>query len=82
MIQQSHSGHISRQNFNSGRYIYPYVHTELVSKAKTLKHPKCPSTNEWIKIWYIYTMGYYTTIAKNKITPFALAWMELVRFSY
>ena len=77
MIQQSHSGHISRQNFNSGTYIYPYVHTELVSKAKTLKHPKCPPTNEWIKIWDIYT-----TIAKNKITPFALAWMELVRFSY
>ena len=38
--------------------------------AKTWKQPKCPST-EWIKkIWYIYTMEYYTAI-KRRIMPFA-----------
>ena len=35
-------------------------------------------TDEWIqKIWYTYTMEYYSAIEKNKIMPFAAAWMQL-----
>ena len=35
-------------------------------------------TDEWIKkIWYIYTMEYYSAIEKNKIMLFAATWVEL-----
>ena len=50
----------------------------LFTIAKTWKQPKCPSTDEWIKkMWYIYTIEYYSAIKKNKIMPFAAAWMQL-----
>ena len=34
-------------------------------------------TEEWIKMWNIYTMEYYSAIKKNKVLPFATTWMEL-----
>ena len=45
--------------------------------AKTWKQPKCPSTDERIKkMWYMYTMEYYSAIEKNGIVPFAATWMD------
>ena len=41
------------------------------------KLPKCSSVNEWIKkLWYIYTMEYYTA-GKKEPLPFLTAWLNL-----
>ena len=45
---------------------------------KTLKQPKCPSTENWMKkMWYIYTTEYYSVFEKNGIMPFEAMWMDL-----
>ena len=43
-----------------------------------MEAPKCPSTDEWIKkMWYIYTVKYYSVIERNEIMPFAALSMDL-----
>ena len=50
----------------------------LFTIAKVWKQPRSPSTDEWIKkMWYIYTVEYYSAIKKKDITPFAATWMDL-----
>ena len=55
--------------------MHPCVHGCTIPKA--WKQPKCPLTDEWIKMWYIYTMEYYTAIKRNKIVQFVEMWMDL-----
>ena len=45
--------------------------------ARSWKQPKCPLTDEWIKMWYIYTMEYYSAIKRNEIGSFVETWMDL-----
>ena len=50
----------------------------LFTIAKTWKQPKCPSAAKWIKkMWYIYTMEYYSAIKNDDIMPFSATWMDL-----
>ena len=50
----------------------------LFTIPKTWKQSKCPLTDEWIKkMWYIYTMEYYSSIKMNKIMSFAATWVDL-----
>ena len=46
--------------------------------ARTWKPPRCPSADEWIrKLWYIYTMEYYSAIKKNTLESVLMRWMKL-----
>jgi hypothetical protein len=46
--------------------------------ARSWKERRCPSTEEWIlKMWYIYTMKYYSAIKNNEFMKFLDKWMDL-----
>ena len=56
----------------------PMFIAALFTIARSWKQPKRPSTDKWIKkMWYIYTMEYYSAIRKNETLPFAATWMDL-----
>ena len=50
----------------------------LFITAKTWTQPRCPSADEWLrKLWYIYTMEYYSAIKKNSFESVLMRWMKL-----
>ena len=57
--------------------MYPNVHRSNVYNSQTWKQPRCPSADEWIrKLWYIYTMEYYSVIKKNTFESVLMRWMK------
>ena len=55
-----------------------YVHSNTIIIARSWKEPRYPSTEEWMqKMWYIYTMEYYSSIRNNEFMKFLGKWMEL-----
>jgi len=64
---------------NITRTYDPYMFiAALFIIAGIWKEPRCPSTEEWIqKMWYIYTMEYYSAIKNNDFMKFIGKWMEL-----
>jgi hypothetical protein len=66
------------QHSYSKGFCTPMSIVALFTIAKLWKRPRCPTTNEWIKkMWYLYTMEFYSAMKKNKILSFASKWMEL-----
>ena len=56
----------------------PIFITALFIIARTWKQPRCPSADKWMrKLWYIYTMEYYSAIKKNAFEPVLMRWMKL-----
>ena len=56
----------------------PMFTAALLTIARSWKQPKCPLTDKWIKkIWYMYTMEYYSAIKRNEIGSFIEMWMDL-----
>jgi hypothetical protein len=52
--------------------------TALFTIAKLWKQPRCPTTDECIKkMWYLYTMEFYSATKKDEILSFAGKWMKL-----
>ena len=50
----------------------------LFTIARTWKQPRYPSADEWIrKLWYIYTMEYYSSIKRNTFESVLLRWINL-----
>jgi hypothetical protein len=50
----------------------------LFTISKLWKQPRYPTTDEWIKkMWYSYTMEFYSSMKKNEILSFTSKWMEL-----
>ena len=45
----------------------PLFIAALFTVARTWKQPRGPSTDEWMKLWYIYTMEYYLAIEMEHI---------------
>ena len=46
--------------------------------ARTWEQPRCPSADEWIrKLWYLYTVEYYSAIKKNASESVLMRWMKL-----
>ena len=55
----------------------PLFIAALFTIARTWKQPRCASTDEWIKLWYIYTMEYYSAIKRNTFESVLMRWMNL-----
>ena len=69
------------QSLSSQPYICKLNKTccTLFTIARTWKQPRCPSADEWIrKLWYIYTMEYYSAIKKNALESVLMRWMEAI----
>ena len=50
----------------------------LFTIARTWKQHRCPSADEWKrKLWYVYTMEYYSAIKKNTFESVLMRWMKL-----
>ena len=56
----------------------PVFITALFIIARTWKQPRCPSADEWVrKLWYTYTMQYYSAIKNNAFESVLMRWMKL-----
>ena len=70
---------IHTEETRSERYTCtPMFIAALFIIAKTWKQPRCLSADEWIrKLWYIYTMEYYSAVKKNSFESVLMRWMKL-----
>ena len=78
-IKRDKKKKLSKKGKKKGRDMCtPMLITALFIIARTWKQPKCPSADEWIrKLWYIYTMEYYSAIQKNTSETVLMKWMKL-----
>ena len=69
--------HAEETKIEKVTYIPSFI-ASLFTIARTWKQPRCPPTDEWIKkLWYIYTMEYYSAIKRNAFESVLMRWMNL-----
>ena len=68
----------TKETGSEGDTCTPVLITALLIIARTCKQPRCPSADKWIKkLWYIYTMEYYSAIKKDSFESVLMRWMKL-----
>ena len=56
----------------------PMCIATLFTIARTWKQPRSPLTDEWIKkLWYIYTMEYYSARKRSTFETVLMSWVNL-----
>ena len=72
------AGHTHRGHQIWKRHVHPNVHRSTVYHSQDMEATRCPSADEWIrKLWYLYTMEYYSAIKKNSFESVLMRWMKL-----
>ena len=84
MIQQSHSSGINPEETKIEKDACTLIFiAALFTIARTWKQPRFPLTDEWIKrLWYVYTMKYYSAIERNTFESVLNSWMNLEPIIY
>ena len=79
MTQQSHSQtYTLKKSKLKKNTCIPLFIAALLTIARTWKQPRCPLTDKWIKkLWYIYTMGYYSAIRRSAFESVLMRWLNL-----
>ena len=78
MTQQSHCWAYTPRKPELKDTCTPVFTAALFTIARTWKQPRCPSADEWVrKLWYIYTIEYYSAIKKNTFESVLMRWMKL-----
>lgn len=62
---------------NSKRYTYPSVHCSTIYNSQDVETARVPINRRFKKMWYVYTVEYYSTIKENEIMPFAATRMDI-----
>jgi hypothetical protein len=81
MIQQSHSWGYTQRNVTQVTLkapAHPCLLRHYSQQPSYGNSQECPTTDKWMKkMWYLYTMEFYSAMKKNEILSFAGKWMEL-----
>ena len=78
MTQQSHCWACTEETRIERDTCTPMFIEALFTIARTWKQPRCPSADKWIiKLWYIYTMEYYSANKKNAFESVLMRWVKL-----
>ena len=78
MVQQYHFWAFTPRKPDLKETRAPQCSSQQFIIARTWKQPRCPSADEWIrKLWYVYTMEYYSAVKKNSFESVLMRRMKL-----